>query len=57
MVLLGNTKKSLETFMYGAITLYGPSFQYGSTSNKICNSLQALARLPLGPTTPTLQRR
>jgi hypothetical protein len=57
MVLLGNTKKSLETFMYGAITLYGPSFQYGSTSNKICNSLQALAHLPLGPTTPTLQRR
>jgi hypothetical protein len=57
MVLLGNTNKRLEAFVYGAITLYGPSFQYGSTSNKFCNSLQALAHLRLGPTTPTLQRR
>jgi len=52
MVLLGNTNESLEAFVYGAITLYGPSFQYGSTSNKICNSLQNPVLLRLGPTTP-----
>ena len=40
---------SLTTFTYGALTLYGPSFQNDSASGSICNS-PVLNRA--GPTTP-----
>ena len=54
--LLGNTKTSLITFAYGAITLYGATFQNASARDEICNSLRALVRSRLGPTTPDWQR-
>ena len=56
MVLLGNTDRSLEAFVYRTITLCGASFQYASTSHEICNSLQGPAPLQSGPTTPAWQR-
>ena len=35
--LLGNTELSLMSFAYGAITLYGATFQNASARNEICN--------------------
>ena len=44
-------------FVYGAITLFGPPFQSGSTIQHFGNSV-GVQRLPLsGPTTPNWQRR
>ena len=54
--LLGNTKTSLMSFAYGAITLYGAPFQNASARHEICNSLRDLMLSPLGPTTPVWQR-
>jgi hypothetical protein len=54
--LLGNTNRSLIHFAYGAITLYGATFQNASARNEICNSLQDLVLLQSGPTTPDWQR-
>ena len=54
--LLGNTNTSLITFAYGAITLYGATFQNASARDEIGNSLGDLVLSPLGPTTPAWQR-
>jgi hypothetical protein len=54
--LLGNTKTSLMSFAYGAITLYGATFQNASARDEICNSLRDLMLSRLGPTTPVWQR-
>jgi hypothetical protein len=54
--LLGNTELSLMSFAYGAITLYGATFQNASARHEICNSVQDLVLLLSGPTTPGWQR-
>ena len=54
--LLGNTNTSPIHVAYGAITLYGATFQNASAMHRICNSLQDLVLLQLGPTTPDWQR-
>ena len=55
--LLGSTTKRSIAFAYGAVTLCGPPFQNGSTSNRLCNSLERLPPFPVGPTTPSQHRR
>ena len=42
--------------MYGAITLYGGTFQNPSTTQQLCNSVESLVTLLSGPTTPYRQR-
>jgi hypothetical protein len=42
--------------VYGAITLCGATFQNASTTHRVCNSVEALVRLPSDPTTPNWQR-
>ena len=54
--LLGNTNTSPIHVAYGAITLYGATFQIASAMHRICNSLQDLVLLQSGPTTPDWQR-
>ena len=54
--LLGNTNTSLIHVAYGAITLYGATFQNASAMHQICNSLPDLVLRPSGPTTPDWQR-
>jgi hypothetical protein len=44
------------SFVYGAITRYGASFQYASTQQQLCNSVKGLVPLPSRPTTPIQQR-
>ena len=41
---------------YGAITLYGGTFQNPSTTQQLCNSVESLVTLLSGPTTPYRQR-
>jgi hypothetical protein len=43
-------------FVYGAITLFGPPFQSGSTIQHVCNSVEVPVFLRVGPTTPMWQR-
>src|SRR3954447_25266196 len=54
--LLGNIEQSLMSFVYGALTLYGATFQIASTRHEICNSVQDLVPLLSSPTTPGWQR-
>ena len=44
-------------FVYGALTLCGGTFQNPSTTQQLCNSVEGLATLLPGPTTPYRQRR
>ena len=44
-------------FVYGAITLFGPPFQSGSTIQHFGNSVEDPALLLSRPTTPDQQRR
>src|SRR5688572_3665063 len=44
------------TFVYGAVTRYGASFQDASTSHCLCNSVLDLVLQLSGPTTPNWQR-
>ncbi len=44
------------TFVYGAVTRYGASFQDTSTSHCLCNSVPDLVLRLSGPTTPNWQR-
>ncbi len=44
-------------FVYGAVTLFGPPFQSGSTIQHVGNSVESPATLLSGPTTPMRQRR
>ena len=44
-------------FAYGAITLCGRTFQNPSATQQLCNSVERLATLLSGPTTPHRQRR
>ena len=55
--LLGNTTERLIAFAYGAITVCGAAFQTASASNQLCNSLEVLPNLQVGPTTPLQHRR
>jgi hypothetical protein len=43
-------------FVYGALTLCGGTFQNPSTTQQLCNSVEGLVPLLLGPTTPCRQR-
>ena len=43
-------------FVYGALTRCGVPFQNTSTTHQLCNSVEALVRLPSNPTTPDWQR-
>ena len=54
--LLGNTELSLISFAYGAITLYGATFQNASARYEIGNSVRDLVLSLSGPTTPDWQR-
>ncbi|GIT46276.1 MAG: hypothetical protein Ct9H300mP12_08610 [Acidimicrobiales bacterium] len=53
----GNRVRVCTVFAYGAITRYGVPFQNTSANWQIGNSVEDLAFLPLGPTTPNWQRR
>ena len=44
------------SFVYGALTRYGASFQHASTRQQFCNSVKGLMPLHPGPTTPNQQR-
>jgi hypothetical protein len=44
-------------FAYGALTLFGATFQNASARHRIYNSVEGLAPLPADPTTPIWQRR
>ena len=55
-VLLGNTTWRSISFAYGALTLYGATFQNASARHQFCNSVESLVPLPSGPTTPDRQR-
>ena len=44
-------------FAYGALTLFGGTFQVPSAKHQIGNSVTGLAPRPSGPTTPNWQRR
>ena len=44
------------SFVYGALTPYGASFQHASTRQQFCNSVKGLMPLLPGPTTPNQQR-
>ena len=54
--LLGNTELSLMSFAYGAITLYGATFQNASARHQLGNSVMGPVAHLSGPTTPTWQR-
>jgi hypothetical protein len=43
-------------FVYGALTLCGPTFQNGSTKQQFCNSVGELVISLSSPTTPNRQR-
>ena len=43
--------------MYGAFTRCGAPFQNASTRHRLCNSLELLPPLQVGPTTPSQHRR
>jgi hypothetical protein len=45
--------RRLIAFAYGAVTLYGPPFLNGSTSNQLCNSAEALQRLATNSYNPS----
>ena len=45
------------TFAYGALTLYGARFHNASARNRLGNSMKALSRFRVGPTTPMQHRR
>ena len=49
-----NTSES-HTYIYGAITLYGATFQWTSTSNVISYSVTRRQTDPSAPTTPQMQ--
>ena len=49
-----NTQQT-EAYTYGAITLYGATFQWTSTSTEISYCLPGRQTGPSGPTTPTAQ--
>ena len=55
-VLLGCQAGGCVRFAYGAITLCGGTFQNPSATQQLCNSVERLVTLPLGPTTPYRQR-
>jgi hypothetical protein len=44
-------------FTYGALTLYGARFHNASVSHRLCDSLEVLPPLRVGPTTPLQHRR
>ena len=54
--LLGNSNRSLITFVYRALTFCGAPFLNASTSQHIGNSVTVLVHRPSGPTTPNWQR-
>ena len=54
---LGTPPGVQSAFVYGAITLCGPSFQQGSTNTWIGNSVTVPTHRQVGPTTPAWQRR
>ena len=56
-VLLGNTTWRSMTFAYGALTLYGARFHNASVNHRLCDSLEVLPSLRVGPTTPLQHRR
>ena len=56
-VLLGNTTRRSMTFAYGALTLCGARFHNASARHRLCNSMKALSRFRVGPTTPLQHRR
>ena len=56
-VLLGNTTWRSISFAYGALTLYGARFHNASARNRLGNSMKALSRFRVGPTTPMQHRR
>ena len=45
------------TFAYGALTLCGARFHNASARHRLCNSLEDLPFLRVGPTTPLQHRR
>ena len=45
------------SFVYGALTRYGATFQNASTRHQLCNSVRGLAPPLSGPATPNRQRR
>ena len=53
---LGNPIGGLQPFAYGALTVCGVVFQTTSARHQLCNSVESLAPLPSGPTTPNRQR-
>ena len=55
--LLGCQAGGCVRFVYGALTLCGGTFQNPSATQQLCNSVEGLASLLLGPTTPYRQRR
>ena len=54
--LLRNRTGSRSSFVYGALTRYGRTFQTCSTTRAICNSPADLRDGQVGPTTPAAQR-
>ncbi len=40
-------RESLLNFVYGAVTLFGLTFQKGSTTKQICNSHKAMSYNPI----------
>jgi hypothetical protein len=53
---LGTQIGGRVSFVYGAITLCGATFQNASTRYRLCNSVSDLVLRPSGPTTPNWQR-
>ena len=51
----GDDQKRLRAFAYGAITLYGRTFQTSFASAELCNSSAALQNHTVDPTTPDEQ--
>jgi hypothetical protein len=47
--------RQMRAYAYGAITLYGPTFQWASTSHAFSYCLEDRQILPSGPTTPPTQ--
>ena len=52
----GDDQKRLRAFAYGAITLYGRTFQTSFASAELCNSSVDLQNHTVDPTTPDVQR-
>jgi hypothetical protein len=50
-----DTTQQSQPYTYGAITLYGATFQWTSTSTEISYCLSSRQTGPSGPTTPYLQ--